>query len=96
MGQGAPAKSQRFRECLARLQSGALRRHLLRWLFQDNLALIDFVRCQPLIHPLVCLGDGHGSGIYFVRLRPHQSDGKFWIGIILKKISTRWVDRSSD
>jgi len=27
--------------------------------FQDNLALIDFVRCQPLIHPLVCLGDGH-------------------------------------
>jgi len=63
--------------------------------FQDNLALIDFVRCQPLIHPLVWAMDMMGSGIYF-RLRPHQSDGKFWIGIILKKISTRWVDRSSD
>jgi len=63
MGQGAPAKSQRFR-VPGEITSGALRRHL-RWLFQDNLALIDFVRCQPLIHPLVCLGDGHdGSGIY--------------------------------
>lgn len=27
--------------------------------FQDNLALIDSVCCQPLMHPLVCLGDGH-------------------------------------
>lgn len=27
--------------------------------FQDNLALIDAVRCQPLMQPLVCLGDGH-------------------------------------
>lgn len=27
--------------------------------FQDNWALIDYVGCQPLTHPLVCLGDGH-------------------------------------
>ncbi|NJN57204.1 MAG: hypothetical protein HC879_06735 [Leptolyngbyaceae cyanobacterium SL_5_9] len=27
--------------------------------FQDNLALIDSLCCQPLMHPLVCLGNGH-------------------------------------
>lgn len=27
--------------------------------FQDNLALVDYVNSQRLMHPLVCLGDGH-------------------------------------
>lgn len=27
--------------------------------FQANSALVDYVSCQPLMHPLVCLGDGH-------------------------------------
>jgi hypothetical protein len=27
--------------------------------FQDNLTLLNYVNCQPLMHPLVCLGDGH-------------------------------------
>jgi hypothetical protein len=27
--------------------------------FHDNQALIDYVNCQPLVNPLVCLGDGH-------------------------------------
>ena len=27
--------------------------------FQENWTLIDYVGCQPLIRPLVCLGDGH-------------------------------------
>jgi hypothetical protein len=32
-------------------------------LFQDNQSLIDFVNTQPLVNPLVCLGDGH-DGIW--------------------------------
>lgn len=27
--------------------------------FDSNQSLIDYVNCQPLINPLVCLGDGH-------------------------------------
>ena len=41
--------------------------------FQDNLALIDSVRCQPLMHPVVCLGDGH-DGVWnlFREIAPQQ------------------------
>lgn len=31
--------------------------------FQDNPTLIDYVSCQPLMHPLVCLGDGLSGGL---------------------------------
>lgn len=31
--------------------------------FKDNLFLIDWVNCQNLVNPLVCLGDGH-DGIW--------------------------------
>jgi hypothetical protein len=27
--------------------------------FDDNQSLIDYVNSQPLVNPLVCLGDGH-------------------------------------
>ncbi len=27
--------------------------------FQDNLSLIDWINSQRLLHPLICLGDGH-------------------------------------
>lgn len=31
--------------------------------FDSNQSLIDYVNCQPLINPLICLGDGH-QGIW--------------------------------
>lgn len=41
--------------------------------FQENATLIDFVSCQPLMRPLVCLGDGH-DGVWnlFRQIAPEQ------------------------
>jgi len=94
---GGACEISKIQRVLARLQSGALRRHLLRWLFQDNLALIDFVRCQPLIHPLVCLGDGH-DGVWnlFREIAPerweildwyHLKENLYKVGGSLKRLT---------
>ena len=61
--------------------------------FGDNQSLIDYVNSQPLTSPLVCLGDGH-EGVWnlgLASLLHPLVDGKFWTGIISKKIFTRWV-----
>ncbi|NJL41590.1 MAG: ISKra4 family transposase [Leptolyngbyaceae cyanobacterium SM1_4_3] len=67
--------------------------------FQDNLALIDYVGSQPLMHPLVCLGDGH-DGIWnlFREIAPeserweildwyHLKENLYKVGGSLKRLS---------
>lgn len=44
--------------------------------FQDNLALVDYVGCQPLTHPVVCLGDGH-DGVWNL-FRQIAPDSERW------------------
>lgn len=67
--------------------------------FQANAALIDHVSCQPLIHPLVCLGDGH-AGVWnlFRAIAPeaerweildwyHLKENLYKVGGSLKRLS---------
>lgn len=67
--------------------------------FQDNWALIDAVGCQPLMHPLVCLGDGH-DGVWnlFREIAPtserreildwyHLKENLYKVGGSLKRLS---------
>lgn len=58
--------------------------------FQDNPSLIDYINSQALARPVICLGTGTmGCGTSFVSLLPLKGAGKFSIGIISNRISTR-------
>jgi hypothetical protein len=67
--------------------------------FQDNPTLIDYVSCQPLMHPLVCLGDGH-DGVWnlFRQIAPepqrweildwyHLKENLYKVGGSLKRLA---------
>jgi hypothetical protein len=57
--------------------------------FQDNAALTGWVNRQSLAMPLTCLGDGH-PGIWNLMDPLRLSAVRFWIGIISRKICTRF------
>lgn len=67
--------------------------------FQENSTLIDYVSCQPLLQPLVCLGDGH-DGVWnlFREIAPelarqeildwyHLKENLYKVGGSLKRLS---------
>ena len=73
--------------------------------FQDNLALVDYVGCQPLTHPVVCLGDGH-DGVWnlFRQIAPdserweildwyHLKENLYKVGGSLKRLTQaeKWL-----
>lgn len=43
--------------------------------FQDNLSLTDWVNSQRLLHPLICLGDGH-NGVWNLFQEIGSTDGR--------------------